>query len=86
MTYKAAFWRRSLPWPCSPPPARARARRSTGRRFGSITFDGVWTGAEAANFGAVIKAFNKSYPDVKVNYKPVGDNLPHGRLDGGRRR
>ena len=43
---------------------------------GSITFDGVWTGAEASAFGDVIKAFNKKYPDVKVNYKPVGDNLP----------
>ena len=43
---------------------------------GSITFDGIWTGAEAASFGAVIKAFNKTYPDVKVSYKPVGDNLP----------
>ena len=43
---------------------------------GSITFDGVWTGAEAKSFGDVIKAFNKKYPDVKVNYKPVGDNLP----------
>jgi ABC-type glycerol-3-phosphate transport system substrate-binding protein len=43
---------------------------------GSITFDGVWTGAEASAFGAVITAFNKTYPNVKVNYKPVGDNLP----------
>ena len=43
---------------------------------GSITFDGVWTGAEASHFGAVIAAFNKTYPGVKVNYKPVGDNLP----------
>jgi alpha-glucoside transport system substrate-binding protein len=43
---------------------------------GSITFDGVWTGAEASSFGQVIAAFNKQYPDVKVNYKPVGDNLP----------
>jgi hypothetical protein len=43
---------------------------------GSITFDGVWTGAEADSFGAVIKAFNKEFPDVKVSYKPVGDNLP----------
>ena len=25
---------------------------------GSITFDGVWTGAEAKSFGDVIKAFN----------------------------
>ncbi len=43
---------------------------------GSISFDGVWTGAEAKAFGAVIKAFNAVYPNVKVNYKPVGDNLP----------
>ena len=43
---------------------------------GSITFDGVWTGAEASAFGNVIKAFNKVTPGVKVNYKPVGDNLP----------
>ena len=43
---------------------------------GSISFDGVWTGAEAQSFGAVIKAFNKVCPKVKVNYKPVGDNLP----------
>ena len=47
-----------------------------GRSRAAITFDGVWTGAEAKAFGDVIKAFNKQYPDVKVNYKPVGDNLP----------
>ena len=43
---------------------------------GSISFDGIWTGSEAANFGQVIKAFNKVYPSVKINYKPVGNNLP----------
>jgi ABC-type glycerol-3-phosphate transport system substrate-binding protein len=43
---------------------------------GSISFDGVWTGPEASAFGNVIKAFNKTYPNVKVSYKPVGDNLP----------
>ena len=43
---------------------------------GTINFDGIWTGAEASAFGAVIKEFNKTYPKVKVNYKPVGDNLP----------
>jgi alpha-glucoside transport system substrate-binding protein len=43
---------------------------------GSISFDGIWTGAEAKNFGEVIKAFNKVYPKVKVNYKPVGNNVP----------
>src|ERR1051325_976252 len=43
---------------------------------GSISFDGIWTGGEAKNFGQVIKAFNKVYPNVKVNYKPVGNNVP----------
>jgi alpha-glucoside transport system substrate-binding protein len=43
---------------------------------GSISFDGVWTGGEAAAFQAVINGFQKVYPKVKVNYKPVGDNLP----------
>jgi alpha-glucoside transport system substrate-binding protein len=43
---------------------------------GSISFDGIWTGAEAKAFGAVITAFNKKFPNVKVNYKPVGNNIP----------
>ena len=52
------------------------ATKGTSAVSGSITFDGVWTGAEAKSFGDVIKAFNKVNPNVKVNYKPVGDNLP----------
>jgi alpha-glucoside transport system substrate-binding protein len=43
---------------------------------GTINFDGIWTGAEATSFGQVIKAFTKAYPSVKVDYHPVGDNLP----------
>jgi len=43
---------------------------------GSVTFDGIWTGAEAKSFGAVITAFNKKFPGVKVKYKPVGNNIP----------
>jgi hypothetical protein len=43
---------------------------------GSITFDGIWTAGEAKAFGDVIAAFHKKYPGVKVNYKPVGNNLP----------
>ena len=42
---------------------------------GSISFDGIWTGAEATAFGKVIKAFNQVYPKVKINYKPVGNNV-----------
>jgi len=52
------------------------SRQATTAVSGSITFDGVWTGNEAKNFQGVIGAFNKLYPKVKVNYKPVGDNLP----------
>jgi len=43
---------------------------------GSVSFDGIWTGSEAAAFGKVIKAFNQQYPHVKVHYKPVGNNVP----------
>jgi alpha-glucoside transport system substrate-binding protein len=43
---------------------------------GSISFDGIWTAGEAKAFGKVIAAFNKVYPSVHVNYKPVGNNLP----------
>src|SRR5258706_2521441 len=44
---------------------------------GTITFDGIWTASSGQKqFADVIKAFNKTYPNVKVNYKPVGDSLP----------
>src|SRR5256886_15977685 len=43
---------------------------------GTITFDGIWTAGEAKSFAAVIAAFNKTYPNVHVNYKPVGNNVP----------
>jgi len=43
---------------------------------GTVTFDGIWTGAEAKSFAAVIAAFNEQYPNVKIRYKPVGNNVP----------
>jgi len=44
---------------------------------GTVTFDGIWTSTSGATqFADVIKVFNKTYPNVKINYKPVGDNLP----------
>ena len=43
---------------------------------GSVTFDGIWTAGEATAFGKVISAFNKVYPKVHINYKPVGNNVP----------
>jgi alpha-glucoside transport system substrate-binding protein len=52
------------------------ATQSTRAVSGSISFDGIWTGAEAKSIQAVIDVFNKTYPNVHVSYKPVGDNLP----------
>jgi len=44
---------------------------------GSITFDGIWTASSGQKqFADVIKLFNKKYPNVKVKYKPVGNDLP----------
>jgi len=44
---------------------------------GTVTFDGIWTSSSGATqFADVIAAFNKLYPNVKIDYKPVGDNLP----------
>jgi len=44
---------------------------------GTINFDGIWTSSSGAKqFAQVIAAFNKKYPKVKVNYHPIGDNLP----------
>ncbi len=44
---------------------------------GTINFDGIWTSTSGQKqFQDVINAFNKTYPNVKVNYKPVGDSLP----------
>ncbi len=41
---------------------------------GTVTFDGIWTGSEATDFGDVIKAFNKVYPNVQIKYNPLGNN------------
>jgi alpha-glucoside transport system substrate-binding protein len=58
--------------------ASASSKKQSGPAAvsGSISFDGIWTGSEATAFGRVIKAFNKKFPNVKVNYKPVGNNVP----------
>jgi ABC-type glycerol-3-phosphate transport system substrate-binding protein len=59
--------------------AGANVRSHTGPSAvsGSISFDGIWTSSSGQKqFQDVIAAFNKLYPNVKVNYKPVGNNLP----------
>jgi ABC-type glycerol-3-phosphate transport system substrate-binding protein len=44
---------------------------------GSITFDGIWQSATGQKqFADVIKAFNKLFPKVHVNYVPNGNNNP----------
>ncbi|MDQ1494780.1 MAG: alpha-glucoside transport system substrate-binding protein, partial [Actinomycetota bacterium] len=43
---------------------------------GTVTFDGIWTSVEQKNFGEVIKAFNKQYPNVHIKYNPTGNNTP----------
>ena len=44
---------------------------------GTISFDGIWTSSSGqTQFQDVINAFEKKFPGVKVNYKPVGNDLP----------
>ena len=80
---------RALCWHRGNRPARRRRRRigrgleerhrgkATARDTGvsgTVTFDGIWTGSEATDFGKVIAAFNKVYPNVQVKYNPLGNN------------
>jgi alpha-glucoside transport system substrate-binding protein len=41
----------------------------------TITFDGVWTGADRVGFEKVIAAFNRVHPEIKVEYKALGTNI-----------
>jgi ABC-type glycerol-3-phosphate transport system substrate-binding protein len=60
--------------------ARSGAHASTQKNLavsGTVTFDGIWTASSGQKqFQEVIKGFNELYPNVHVNYKPVGNNLP----------
>jgi len=49
---------------------------TTSNVSGSVSVWGIWVGQEQRNFQAVIDAFNKQYPNVKVTYSPKGNNLP----------
>lgn len=63
----------------SAPSSAAGAQKTTVNTAvkGTISFDGIWTASSGQKqFQDVIKGFNKLYPNVKVNYKPVGNNLP----------
>jgi ABC-type glycerol-3-phosphate transport system substrate-binding protein len=57
--------------------ARLSSPTGTSAISGTISFDGIWTSSSGQKqFQDVINAFNKIYPKVHVNYKPVGNNLP----------
>jgi alpha-glucoside transport system substrate-binding protein len=43
---------------------------------GKISMLGVWTGAEQKHFQAVLNGFMQKYPNVKVTYRPTGNNTP----------
>ncbi len=43
---------------------------------GNLSWVGVWSGAEQKNFQAVLNAFEKKFPGVKVKYTSAGDNVP----------
>jgi alpha-glucoside transport system substrate-binding protein len=43
---------------------------------GSVKFWGIWSAEEQKAFQKVIAAFEKQYPNVKVNYTSKGDNIP----------
>jgi ABC-type glycerol-3-phosphate transport system substrate-binding protein len=57
--------------------AGTRAGAHTSAVSGSVSFDGIWQSATGQKqFGNVIKAFNKIYPKVHINYVPNGNNNP----------
>jgi len=43
---------------------------------GNLSMTGVWSGAEAKNFNAVLDGFKKKFPGVSVKYTSAGDNTP----------
>ncbi|MHB8961363.1 MAG: ABC transporter substrate-binding protein [Candidatus Limnocylindrales bacterium] len=43
---------------------------------GNVSMMAVWSGQEQTSFEKVIAAFNKLYPNVKVNFTSGGNNLP----------
>jgi alpha-glucoside transport system substrate-binding protein len=51
---------------------------------GTIVFDGVWTSSTGQpQFQAVINRFEKLYPKVHVEYRPIGPGLPIALESGG---
>jgi ABC-type glycerol-3-phosphate transport system substrate-binding protein len=57
--------------------AGTKASSQTSAVSGSVSFDGIWTSSTGQKqFKEVIKVFNKKFPNVHINYKPVGNDIP----------
>jgi alpha-glucoside transport system substrate-binding protein len=55
------------------------ATASSHRKYavsGNLAWVGIWSGAEQKHFQAVLDAFQKKFPGVKVKYTSAGDNVP----------
>jgi hypothetical protein len=55
------------------------AGASSHRKYavsGNLAWVGIWSGAEQKHFQAVLDAFQKKFPGVKVKYTSAGDNVP----------
>jgi alpha-glucoside transport system substrate-binding protein len=53
---------------------------------GTVSMMGIWTAEEADAFEEVLAGFEDQQPDVTVNYRPVGDQIPTvlaTRVEGG---
>ena len=58
--------------------ASTKARSHVSAVSGSVSFDGIWTSSTGQKqFADVIKAFNKVFPKVKINYKTGLPSTPN---------
>ena len=56
--------------------AASSAKSISSTVSGTISMDGVWSGAEQSAFQDVISTFHQQYPNVTVNFRSTGDNTP----------
>ena len=56
--------------------ASSAAKPISSTVSGTISMDGVWSGAELSAFQDVINTFHQRYPNVTVNFRSTGDNTP----------
>jgi len=56
--------------------ASSAAKPISSTVSGTISMDGVWSGAEQVAFQDVINTFHQRYPNVTVNFTSTGDDTP----------